>query len=1606
MTINDIIEVPPVQTVVRLEEGRNSPKEIAASFVLTAEVRAHITVIAEALADGRGQGYFLQGDFGSGKSHFLAALYAWLSGTADAGDLSASFGASKRVLPAAVSLVDYRAETPLETVLLEAIERAAAEAGKELSPGPKEEDRKETFERVFTELEAAGFSGLVLLIDELSEFMRSKPNAGALNEDARTLQFLGEFTQNHPLWIIAAVQESIESTGDIARAIIRKIKDRYPVKLTLSTLHIRDLISRRLVRKKPGADDTVLAVYEEYRKQFPGFDCSFDEFRRLYPVHPDTIGLLDGLGDLFSQHRGIVDFVCSRIGGDRRRNIPSILDRPARELLGPDSIFDHFASRLAEFSAYNIYPRHIVPHLDREIDKHIANGEDRHIAKRIVRMLVLYRIHPTADIPNAGKLAELAACGLDAPDLNARFITEALLDPLASVSRFLHKRQPAGENPALRVYEISVEEDSGKVLEARIEGLQKEISDDDSRLVSEALLGLPESDSWPGPALAREGLIKEVEWNLSRRRGFVRFLHPEERVPADLSSRMTAGRCDFALLLTLKETEGESGAETEAAAIWRVSLPEGREKRETLKEFLAVRLLRNELSPSSPADAPLIPQAAEKEERLKAAASQAALEALYAGQFVRPDIRVDAAVRQLKRFDGLLEAAAKEVLPLRYPRFREIAPRNYTPAPRMYQLLLENFVIPGTLPLRQARHYAAAIDGLADPLGLVEMKGGSYVFSPDISGHPLLVFFFELLRPSGAVPFSDVLDKLEHGDFGLPKDTALFLVASLAAGGVVTLRRSGRAVPLEYLNLNKLEQVDEVALGELIGERDRATLIGECGFLSFAEDLVSFGLRQQRDAWKEVASFKRKAEQLIAAVRNGLSQRTEYASFQGFPFTELEEKLKALEETVGEIRVSYTAKEGLEKFLAAWRSSGLSAEDIRMLKGLERFLQREAEKFIFMHHYLRHEAVEKTAGEHRQIAEIRLRMFELMEDPLRRVLPDEGAELEHLFTAFRERYVPLYTELHRDYYEALRPPALSKNAARALEVLKRLAGIESLDRPPGLDRFLRDFLSSAPARCGRQVREELMRSPVCGCGFLPGQAPAETRRENPEQEIDRYLSDYIGILRAPAVLEALGSYGYALRDMKPKTAAALDEFAAALRSGSMHPSSLVTAVNADLAGELAEALNGTVTLRRLDLRPLVTRLAGRRLPAEKILELVSEWLGPGGKGELIALESPAGTDPPAGTQEARGETTSPGGVEWWARWRTALFPSLGEGGGVHKEAPAPADLEAELERRFPGEKLTKALRRLRTRELVDFIRFEPFHTGAVEAAYRILAEGVLTGDAETAALPFSEKLPDAGHANPEKSTRIGERLLLLGRLRSVIDRSFPERLELRPFLEQLLDDPWSGPELREKAAALLKETAALGEEWLPTLPPIQPVNLDERALVLVIDGVPPDVWLGCMDRIEAFPGGLSEEWARLDTKALTVPATAELLGLEGDPLEALEAAEVPYLIPRGREEDNLLRLLDLHADKYGPDKTVVARLGTLDREAHTGGYKISDMTARLRRFLETKLPGLLDYCRRDNRELILTTDHGMSVENGALRHGAGGVYERAVFRASWKPSEG
>jgi len=88
-----------------------------------------------------------------------------------------------------------------------------------------------------------------LILDELSEFLRAKPDRRSFNEDIRFLQFMGEWAQGRPFWPLAAVQEQT----------YRKIKDRYPVRLLLTPAHVKDLIGRSILVKKEGYPEAVEA---------------------------------------------------------------------------------------------------------------------------------------------------------------------------------------------------------------------------------------------------------------------------------------------------------------------------------------------------------------------------------------------------------------------------------------------------------------------------------------------------------------------------------------------------------------------------------------------------------------------------------------------------------------------------------------------------------------------------------------------------------------------------------------------------------------------------------------------------------------------------------------------------------------------------------------------------------------------------------------------------------------------------------------------------------------------------------------------------------------------------------------------------------------------------------------------------------------------------------------------------------------------------------------------------------------------------------------------------------------------------------------------------
>lgn len=256
MKIREHVDVVIQPTVVRLEHlETDGAGWITDSYYLTAEIRRHLEALHVLLANPAGCGVFLIGHYGSGKSHFLAYLTQRLRAATPAPGHAAPDAAAPRpdVLP--VSLLNYKAEQPLERII-------ESELGLSETGG----DRRAVWQAVAKRHPR----GLLLIIDELSEYLRAKPTARSFNEDLRFLQFLGEWAQAHRLWILAALQEQIEHTGEIEYDLFRKIKDRYPLRLLLTPAHVSDLIASRILRKQPSYAVAVEALARELEAALPG----------------------------------------------------------------------------------------------------------------------------------------------------------------------------------------------------------------------------------------------------------------------------------------------------------------------------------------------------------------------------------------------------------------------------------------------------------------------------------------------------------------------------------------------------------------------------------------------------------------------------------------------------------------------------------------------------------------------------------------------------------------------------------------------------------------------------------------------------------------------------------------------------------------------------------------------------------------------------------------------------------------------------------------------------------------------------------------------------------------------------------------------------------------------------------------------------------------------------------------------------------------------------------------------------------------------------------------------------------------------------------------
>jgi len=462
------------------------------------------------------------------------------------------------------------------------------------------------------------------------------------------------------------------------------------------------------------------------------------------------------------------------------------------------------------------------------------------------------------------------------------------------------------------------------------------------------------------------------------------------------------------------------------------------------------------------------------------------------------------------------------------------------------------------------------------------------------------------------------------------------------------------------------------------------------------------------------------------------------------------------------------------------------------------------------------------------------------------------------------------------------------------------------------------------------------------------------------------------MLRSGAVREALHARAYALADSEPPAAKALERVARSLAEADTSGTALLDMLDEQTTREIGRALAGRVNVHRRSLSELAGELAGRRLTRSQAIVVAERWMGNVPEGTILAFDGDG----------SAGASVPTGAVSWWPLLHPDLAPAHGVG------AEALAGIEAALEARYPSGEMRSRLERLEEAGLARFVAGEPFHVRAVQAAWGILAERVLAGGVRLGG--GGQALcadPDADRARARSSA--------LGRLTELARRlpeAYPERLCTRLAAAELLVHPWATAELQKGLYATVADVASEGKEWLESLPAVAAVALDRNPLVVVLDGVSPDVWLAAHGALAEAGHALGFEWRRTETAA-TIESMQSLLGLDCAPSKALPALGIPYHQVRGNDEAGLRDLVA----PLETDRAVVVRIGLLDSEAHRGGgLRLHEMPSRLERIFTRDLLPLASLCGEQKRPMVVTADHGLSLTSTGLTHGRGGVYEQAI----------
>ncbi|MCQ2258857.1 MAG: DUF6079 family protein [Bacteroidaceae bacterium] len=298
MKYKDLIQFDPIEEVIKFNQLQSEDyrHSLVRNFVFSNTYEK--TIIPEICRDldytSSTETFGLQivGDFGTGKSH-LMSLFSLIAEDENLLQFIKNDSAKQNlgIIAGKYKIIRFEmgSTDELWNIVCEQIDLAFDAWGINYSIAADSKGMyKDRLNRMMAQFEEVFPSkGLMIVIDEMLEYLKGRASDDRLNRDLSVLRALGEFSDRTKFRMVFGVQEQIYNVPQFqyAAKMLQHANDRYR-QIPITKQDVQFVVQERLLHKSDDQKATIRKHLSKFTEFFTDMHAKLDEYVNLFPVNP------------------------------------------------------------------------------------------------------------------------------------------------------------------------------------------------------------------------------------------------------------------------------------------------------------------------------------------------------------------------------------------------------------------------------------------------------------------------------------------------------------------------------------------------------------------------------------------------------------------------------------------------------------------------------------------------------------------------------------------------------------------------------------------------------------------------------------------------------------------------------------------------------------------------------------------------------------------------------------------------------------------------------------------------------------------------------------------------------------------------------------------------------------------------------------------------------------------------------------------------------------------------------------------------------------------------------------------------------------------------